>query len=408
MRVLQARLEYIERITDQSSDWYMIENGINIHRKRSELVEYFRLIMVAIRKDRWISDIFFRLANKNTRNGIQIFEDFCKSGHMQAKDIFAMRVFGENASVPSHRFENVLLRKNRKYYKDGESNFVNLFASDYNDDFPDPLIRADIISWFMAKDAEEGPNGNRGWFPAKHVTRDLVINGHSPAVIIRELHYLLKKELLHSETTSEQIDENDLLKISIPGKLHYNMLTNNVSYLAACAEDTYFRNTEIMMRISNRLKAKDACTKLIAVLNAADLIEYLDAYRKEYISSSQDLCNNDAIVPVFNVRICRNPINKMIASDPMIQDIISDIAFYQDGSHVKAEITRKTAKGLICKLGEDGAVGYLTYDDTIHALDYEIHGQLRPFDTIDCQVISFNCEYKNFLLRFIRKSVEPS
>ena len=401
LKVLQARLTYIERTTDQKSDWYMTENGITVQRKRSELIDYFRLIMVAIRKDRWIADIFYRLANKNTRNGIQMFEDFCKSGHMQAKDIFAIRVLGENAVIPTYRFENVLLRKNRKYYKDEESNFVNLFASNYNDDFPDPFIRVDILAWFMAKDAEEGPNGSIGWFSVSNVVRDLQINGHSPTVILREIKYMIKRELLHNENMSEQIDEGDLLKVSIPGKLHYSMLLNNVTYLAACAEDTYFKNTEIMMRISNRLKAKDACTKLIAILNATDLIEYLIAYRKEYLIASQELCNDDTVVPVFDISMCRNPINKMIASDPEIQDIISQLAFYQDGSFVSAEIVKKTSKALLCMIGEDRAMGYLNYEDPIHALDYDTFARLKLHDMINCEVICFGCEYKSFQLKFI-------
>ena len=111
LKVLQARLDYITRITVQTSNTDVLENGIRVAIRREELVEYFKLIMVAIRKDRWISNLFYRLANKNTRNGIQIFEDFCKSGHMKPNDILAMRVLGDESQVPTYRFENVLLRK---------------------------------------------------------------------------------------------------------------------------------------------------------------------------------------------------------------------------------------------------------------------------------------------------------
>lgn len=97
LRVLQARLDYITRITEQSSNTYILENGMRVAVKRSELIEYFKYIIVAIRKDRWVANLFYRLADKNTRNGIQIFEDFCKSGHMKEKDILAMRVLGDDA-----------------------------------------------------------------------------------------------------------------------------------------------------------------------------------------------------------------------------------------------------------------------------------------------------------------------
>ena len=196
--------------------------------------------MVAIRKDRWISNLFYRLANKNIRNGIQIFEDFCKSGHMRPNDILAMRVLGDESQVPTYRFENVLLRKNRRFYNGDESNFVNLFASDYNDDFPDPFVRVDILNWLQAVRLKKGSNGDKELFPALKMEQNLQIFGHSIDVIQRELIYLIKKGLVFCENTSGLIDENDLIKLTIPGSLHLQMLSN-VAYLAACAEDTLFK-----------------------------------------------------------------------------------------------------------------------------------------------------------------------
>ena len=44
LRVLQARLDYITRITEQSSNTYILENGMRVAVKRSELIEYFQYI----------------------------------------------------------------------------------------------------------------------------------------------------------------------------------------------------------------------------------------------------------------------------------------------------------------------------------------------------------------------------
>ena len=155
-----------------------------------------------------------------------------------------------------------------------------------------------MLNWLQAVRLKEGPNGDKGLFPALKMEQNLQIFGHNIDVIHRELIYLIKKGLVFCENTSGLIDENDLIKLTIPGSLHLQMLSN-VAYLAACAEDTLFKNTEIMTRISNRLKIHETCSKLVMTLNAKDLIDYLMEYRKEYpIDSSELLSEQENYSPV--------------------------------------------------------------------------------------------------------------
>ena len=91
---------------------------------------------------------------------------------MKEKDILAMRVLSDDAQIPAYRFENVLLRKNRRFYNGDESNFVNLFASDYNDDFPDPFVRADILNWLYQVQALSGPTGDKGLFQVSELCNE--------------------------------------------------------------------------------------------------------------------------------------------------------------------------------------------------------------------------------------------
>lgn len=91
LKVIQARLDYIVRITSQPYSTYVLQNGMNVSIKKTELIDYFKCIMLAIRGNRMISDVFYRLSDRNTRKGIQLFEDFCKSGHTSSDDIFMIR-----------------------------------------------------------------------------------------------------------------------------------------------------------------------------------------------------------------------------------------------------------------------------------------------------------------------------
>lgn len=151
LKVLQARLNYIIRNTKQEEKTYVLDNGMSVDIGNSELIEYFKCILMAIRQNSMTLDIFYRLSDRNTRYGIQIFEDFCKSGHISSDDFLMMRTAGKEYTLPSYKFLNALLRKNRKYYNGDESNFINLFDSNFHDDFPDPFVRIDILKWLQVK-----------------------------------------------------------------------------------------------------------------------------------------------------------------------------------------------------------------------------------------------------------------
>ena len=399
LKVLQSRLDYITRITDQAGDTYVLQNGIQVAIKRSELADYFRLIMVAIRKDRWISNIFYRLSDRNTRNGIQMFEDFCKSGHMNSSDIFAMRVLGEAAEIPTYKFMNVLLRKNRRFYSGDASNFVNLFSSDYLDDFPDPFVRADILHWLKSKSEVDGLGKSDGMFSASSLIKELQLFGHKGEVVLREVQYLIKKGLIFCESLSDSVSDNDLIKISLPGALHLKML-NNVQYLAACAEDTLFKNTTVMTRISRRLMTTEHCSRLVSALNARDLFEYLENYRKEYTMESLELIAHNDVSP-FDLGQCRSIIDQWITSNPILAETVSRIDKYSEGSIVYAKVVSKNAGSLVCIIGEDDVKGFLTTTKSRYELQYPIYSKVAIGDILSCEVLEYDSDHNSFQLKYV-------
>ena len=127
LKVLQTRLEYIIRLKLRNNQKYSLDKGINVIVKNEEQIEYFKCILMAIRKNSWTKSIFYSLSNRNIRNGIQLFEDLCKSGHIKAEDIFMLRTSGDEYELPQYKIINALLRKNRKYFSEEKSNFANLF-----------------------------------------------------------------------------------------------------------------------------------------------------------------------------------------------------------------------------------------------------------------------------------------
>lgn len=407
LKVIQARLDYITRITQQTDSTYVLQNGVNVAIKKSELIEYFKCIMMAIRGERMCANIFYRLSDRNTRNGIQLFEDFCKSGHIQSEDILMIRTAGKDA-LPGYKFLNALLRRNRKYYNGEQSNFVNLFYSSYSDDFPDPFVRIDILIWLKQNNAKVGPSKTKGMFPVRDLKKELQLSGHNSSVIKREINYLLKRGLIICESLQSEAEEDDLIKITIPGLLHLSLLSN-VTYLAACAEDVQFKHTTTMTAISRRISSDNYLSKLSSVLTANDLITYLDKYRKEYFAKPEWYLADGKQSQLFDLEICKAAISNSIERDPYIKSTLLAMQTFAPGVKTIAEVVKKDNMSFVCVIssGDYNVKGFISaFEVTKYGLSPDQYDQISEGDIIECEVIEYNYEHRSFQLRFLSKTAD--
>lgn len=402
LKVIQARLDYIIRITNQTDSTYLLKNGISVLIKKAEIIEYFKCIMLAIRNNRMISDIFYRLSDRNTRNGIQIFEDFCKSGHILSDDIFKIRI-EKDYELPSYKFMNALLRKNRRYYNGEGSNFVNLFYSNYNDDFPDPFIRIDILNWLKSKRAIEGPTKSKGMFPIDLIVRDMQVIGHNTEVIKRETNYLVKRGLLLSESLMHSVSVEDSVKISLPGLLHLNLLSN-VTYLAACAEDVLFKDTSAMTIISRRLANKSYLSKISMVLTANEMLQYLYNYRMEYCSHPELYISEGEYKEIYDLSDCKDAVSKWVDGDRYLKDDFQHVQTYLPGKQVEVTVAKKDNGALVCIFGDNRNIkGFISAFDPKYHLDYVVYQSINENEQLICEILEFNYDHKSFQLKFISK-----
>ena len=402
LKVIQARLDYIVRITTQTDTTYVLENGINVSVKKEELIEYFKCIMLAIRGNRMAANIFYRLSDRNTRKGIQLFEDFCKSGHISSNDIFRIRTAGKDQQLPSHKFLNALLRKNRKYYNGENSHFVNLFFSSHSDDFPDPFVRIDILRWLQNHADKEGPSKTKGMFPVGDIMRDMQVIGHNYDVAQREMSYLLKRDLIISESLSSIVCNSDLVKISIPGKLHLGLL-NNVTYLAACAEDSNFKNTKIMTSISKRIASVAHLTKASMAMTTHEFIHYLLEYRKEFGSSPQVFLASENQHKLYDLDECINALNKWLENDRFVKEQFDALQKYQPDSKIIVKVVSKNNGALICRFDESQECkGFLSVVDEKYKLLSVHYESIAEEHLLECRILDYDWDHKSFQLEYIR------
>ena len=406
LKVIQARLDYIIRITTPTDSTYVLKNGANVSIKKSELIEYFKCIMLAIRGNQMASNIFYRMSDRNTRKGIQLFEDFCKSGHISSNDIFLIRTGGKDYHFPSYKFLNAVLRKNRRYYNGENSNFVNLFYSNHSDDFPDPFVRIDILRWLQKRASKEGPSKTKGMFQVCDIMRDMQTIGHDLAVARRELNYLLKRDLILSESLSNVVSNNDLIKISIPGSLHLGLLSN-VTYLAACAEDVNFKNSEVMTSISRRIASSAQLSKLSMAITVHELISYLIEYRKEFSSSPEVYLTNESKIELYNLDECLNALAKWLDNDPSVKDRFNSLQIYTVSTPVVARVVSKKDGALVCRFGKNEELkGFISVVESKYKLTYDQYEQIFEDQCLECIILEYDWDHRSFQLEYVRATAK--
>lgn len=396
LKVLQARLDYIFREQKKENRYYYVGDGIKVEIKQEELVEYFKGLMYAIRSNSWIRSIFYLLSERNTRKGIQLFADFCKSGHMDTNEIFKLRTVNNGeCNIPFQMLMNSLLRKNRKYYNGEESNFINLFYSNYEDDFPDPFVRIDILRWL-----ENNRNAAKiGTEPLtfRKLIESMELIGHAHEIIKRELFKLVQEKLINAESYTSEIQMQDTLKITSSGKLHLSLL-KNISYLAACSEDVIYKNSDIVTSLTRKLSITDYLANFYIFSNAFDLLYYLKKYRQEFIFGSKSYLNDDNANEVFDLQECEEIIENWRKEKAYYNQIYDLVLKYPTGLVEDFKITRKISIGLLGEIGIDRIKGFLPIDRVKYKVGQD---KLENGNIIKCKISYYDNYYKCFNLDYM-------
>ena len=393
LKVLMKRLEYIERLNKTNPDaHYTLENSIRVKIKPQELIDYYRQIVHVIRNDDWAKDIFYRLTNRDIRGAIQLFEDLCRSGHINTSEIFSIRIFGAKHELHSYKIMNALLRKNRKFYNEANSNFVNLFASDFQDDFPDPLARLDILFWLKNRKATLGINNTMGFHKIQTLLKEVQLFGHKESILLREINLLAQKGLILTENQNEQVSDEDLIKISPSGSLHVNLL-KNVSYLAACAEAVMYRNTDVMDNIAKRLKTNNYLDLSNQILTAGDMLNYLSEYRKRYFSNPEIYLKKDVIFNNYNLQSSIDYIEGIKSFKKEQEELFNQT--------IEGEVVYAQKNSILITFNQNK--GFLAVNEALYNLSEAQYNEIKVGDRLQCRVLSYDDLYNSYRLMFIKK-----
>lgn len=163
--VIYERIKYATRLSEKSNEkYYFLSNGWKVTYPSQDELSYLKSILTSLFQNNFFKQLIAGLAGRDIRKGIEIFLDFCKSGHIDDQEILKMKQTKGVYSLPPHIVARVFMRGNRLYYSSNESRIKNIFHLDPNDDLPDPFIRISILKWLYDKRKINGASGIFGFF----------------------------------------------------------------------------------------------------------------------------------------------------------------------------------------------------------------------------------------------------
>ena len=375
-KILYSRIKYATRLNESSeTGFYFLDNGMKVFYPKTEEIFYLRSILKSLFQNNFFKKTMIALAGSDIRIGIEIFLDFCKSGHISDSEIFKIKQSNGNHALPNHLISRIFLRGKKLFYKDENSRLRNLFNSDPNDKIPNPFTRVIILRWLKDKYREKGPTGILGFHSVEELIKDLVRTGLNKNNIYNELKYLVRQKLIISETQDvNNIDENDLISITTSGRIHLEMIYN-VDYLSSCSEDSWYNIDDISLNIRNNMLSRNKYSHLSllnTLENAEILAHYLSNYFDVYFKKYSEIFETKYSKPIDFQKVSD------LIENSKFKEHVDENILLKNGTIIKGTLNNITTYGLFINLPDSKYVGFVETNKikSFNAADFEIGEQI--------------------------------
>ena len=402
--VISERIKYAlrEMSVNKSKLSFALPNGMVVEYPHTDQGYYLASIVRSLFESTYFSRLVTGLAGRDIRKGLEIFLDFCKSGHINEAEIFKIRQSKGEHILQNHLISRVILRGSRRYYSDSNSIVKNLFSSHPEDPQPNPFTRLSILRWLRQSFKKEGPSRAVGYHKVTTLFNELIPYGHSLDRLRLELSILIRNRCIVTESQSEEeFEEEDLVAIAPSGIIHLELLTD-VNYIAACAEDAWYRELkpaqEIQERITNRVGAGQY-SRETSIINADIFATYLANFKDNFLlTKPETYIEDDKIVDYIHLEKIQEILDR--SSKTLSDESYPFLKQYPVGSEHDGEVVSIQVYGVFVDFG-------LSATGLIHSTN--LH-QVKPTDfdlgeIIKISVEGYKSEHKKFDLKLIsRKS----
>lgn len=268
---------------------YNLKNGARVEYPASDQAFYLGSILRSLfEHDRFVRRFIVGLSGRNIRRALEIFLQFCQSGHISDEDIFKIRQSEGQYVLPLEKVTNVLLRLNQRYYSSKGAYLKNLYAIDEHDEQPNYFSRVLILRYLRNNKEQVGSNRLRGYMRLKELREAMENFGVSRQTFFREIELLTKAYCIYFEDfRTENLSDNDLLSLAPAGFVHTQII-ENVHYMATIAEDTWYSNERIAQGIADRIAdPNDQYSPSTIFYNAVDAFNEVAIFRDKLLLRQQ-------------------------------------------------------------------------------------------------------------------------
>lgn len=396
-KVIYNRIKYADRLAkrENKGNYYKLSNGFTVHYPSSDEMHYLKSILKSLFQNKYFKRLISGLAGRDVRKGIEIFLDFCKSGHITDTDIMQMKVLEGDYQIPNHIVSRVFLRGNREFYSDSDTHIRNLFYSDPSEKFPNPFLRVAILDWLNARRRATGTSGIVGFYKVEELLIGLSVLGHNVENILIELKNMIKNSMIISESQNDDfVDKNELISINSPGYIHIELLTS-IDYLSSCAEDVWYSKETVAQRIAKRISNQDSSPHFsmqTTIDNSTDLINYLEEYSKTFLIQKEFLSDDKFKAPLdFNFMRGR------LQNFGEIAQITGQELF--KGDKANAKVMRIFEYGLMCQIIGSDYTALLHKSDIENKKFYE-EETYAVGQTFSVEIKGFKTEHRRYNVKF--------
>lgn len=361
-QVLMSRVQLTLNALGKASEntfTYDLPNGFRVQYAASDQAFYLMSIIRSIfEHDRYIRRMIVGLAGANIRRALEIFLEFCTSGHIPEDQIFRIRQNNGQYTLPLYMVMRVLLRMHRRYYDSDFSYLKNILAADRLDLRPTYFSRLMTLRWLHGQFNAKGPSGLKGYFKVSQIKQEIIPLGVEEKTIDRELEKLVQAQCIITEDLrTEGLTDDVLIRLASPGFVHLDTLAS-IDYLAAVAEDTWFSDVEVARRVAERIKSLDTQYERDRMLaNARDLTQYMESQREKEMAGANAFLNSGSYQRLTDLQPASHAVERV--SVAQIAPVWRDAELrYPPGTELVGTINNRVAYGIFVEI-EPGLAGLL-------------------------------------------------
>ena len=291
---------------------YDLPNGMTIKYPASEQAYYLTSILRSIFEyDLLIRRLIVGLSGRNMRRALEIFLEFCTSGHIGTDEITKIRLKQGDHILPLSLVMNVLLRLSQRFYESNASYIKNLYSIEVSDTRPNFFSRLLILRRLEEKYNNPGMDAIKGYIRVETLRLEISSYGVEESIFRRELEYLAKAYCIVSENFSvSNISDEDLVSLAPAGFVHLSILSDQY-YLAAIAEEHWFDNQETAQRVATRISDSKVHYEDSTVLeNCEELLDDLEKIQKREETAYRAMFDDNSFDRYTNLSQARSRLRR--------------------------------------------------------------------------------------------------